>query len=50
MTLDVDGAHLDDLDAQKDRGLLDEAVAVSSNFIAHGEIVSVRARHPQDRA
>jgi carboxyl-terminal processing protease len=31
-------------------GLLDEAVAVSSNFIAHGEIVSVRARHPEDGA
>jgi carboxyl-terminal processing protease len=31
-------------------GLLDEAVAVSSNFIARGEIVSVRARHPEDGA
>ena len=31
-------------------GLLDEAVAVSSSFIAHGEIVSVRARHPEDGA
>jgi carboxyl-terminal processing protease len=31
-------------------GLLDEAVVVSSNFIAHGEILSVRARHPEDGA
>jgi carboxyl-terminal processing protease len=31
-------------------GLLDEAVAVSSNFIAHGEVVSIRARQPEDGA
>jgi carboxyl-terminal processing protease len=29
-------------------GLLDEAVAVSSDFIDQGEIVSTRARHPED--
>jgi carboxyl-terminal processing protease len=29
-------------------GLLDQAVAVSSDFIAEGEIVSTRARHPED--
>jgi len=31
-------------------GLLDQAVAVSSDFIARGEIVSIRARHPEDGA
>jgi carboxyl-terminal processing protease len=29
-------------------GLLDQAVAVSSDFIPQGEIVSTRARHPED--
>ena len=29
-------------------GLLDQAVAVSSDFIEQGEIVSTRARHPED--
>ena len=29
-------------------GLLDQAVAVSSDFIDQGEIVSTRARHPED--
>jgi len=29
-------------------GLLDQAVAVSDDFIAEGEIVSTRARHPED--
>jgi carboxyl-terminal processing protease len=29
-------------------GLLDQAVAVSSDFINQGEIVSTRARHPED--
>jgi carboxyl-terminal processing protease len=29
-------------------GLLDQAVAVSSDFIASGEIVSTRGRHPDD--
>ncbi|MGE0224954.1 MAG: S41 family peptidase [Acetobacteraceae bacterium] len=29
-------------------GLLDQAVAVSSEFLSHGEIVSTRARHPED--
>jgi len=29
-------------------GLLDQAVAVSSDFISEGEIVSTRARHPED--
>lgn len=29
-------------------GLLDQAVAVSSDFIGEGEIVSTRARHPED--
>ncbi len=29
-------------------GLLDQAVAVSDDFIDHGEIVSTRARHPED--
>ncbi|HVC59490.1 MAG TPA: S41 family peptidase [Acetobacteraceae bacterium] len=29
-------------------GLLDQAVAVSSDFIDRGEIVSTRARHPED--
>jgi carboxyl-terminal processing protease len=29
-------------------GLLDQAVAVSSDFVDHGEIVSTRARHPED--
>jgi len=29
-------------------GLLDQAVAVSSDFIPRGEIVSTRARHPED--
>ncbi|HVY18223.1 MAG TPA: S41 family peptidase [Rhodopila sp.] len=29
-------------------GLLDQAVAVSSDFIPEGEIVSTRARHPED--
>ena len=29
-------------------GLLDQAVAVSSDFIEQGEIVSTRARHPDD--
>ncbi|HQT76349.1 MAG TPA: S41 family peptidase [Rhodopila sp.] len=29
-------------------GLLDQAVAVSSDFISQGEIVSTRARHPED--
>jgi len=31
-------------------GLLDQAVAVSGDFIARGEIVSIRARHPEDGA
>jgi carboxyl-terminal processing protease len=29
-------------------GLLDQAVAVSSDFVDQGEIVSTRARHPED--
>jgi carboxyl-terminal processing protease len=29
-------------------GLLDQAVAVASDFIDHGEIVSTRGRHPDD--
>jgi carboxyl-terminal processing protease len=29
-------------------GLLDQAVSVSSDFIGQGEIVSTRARHPED--
>jgi carboxyl-terminal processing protease len=29
-------------------GLLDQAVAVSSDFVNQGEIVSTRARHPED--
>ena len=29
-------------------GLLDQAVAVSDDFIDQGEIVSTRARHPED--
>src|SRR6185312_13690078 len=29
-------------------GLLDQAVAVSSDFVSRGEIVSTRARHPED--
>ncbi|MBV9735160.1 MAG: S41 family peptidase [Acidisphaera sp.] len=29
-------------------GLLDQAVAVSDDFLDHGEIVSTRARHPDD--
>ena len=29
-------------------GLLDQAVAVAGDFIAHGEIVSTRARHAED--
>ena len=29
-------------------GLLDQAVSVSSDFISQGEIVSTRARHPED--
>lgn len=29
-------------------GLLDQAVAVADDFIAQGEIVSTRARHPED--
>ena len=29
-------------------GLLDQAVAVSDDFIAEGEVVSTRARHPED--
>jgi carboxyl-terminal processing protease len=29
-------------------GLLDQAVAVSDDFISQGEIVSTRARHPED--
>jgi carboxyl-terminal processing protease len=29
-------------------GLLDQAVAVSSDFVDHGEIVSTRARHAED--
>jgi carboxyl-terminal processing protease len=29
-------------------GLLDQAVAVSNDFLNHGEIVSTRARHPDD--
>jgi carboxyl-terminal processing protease len=29
-------------------GLLDQAVAISSDFVEQGEIVSVRARHPED--
>jgi carboxyl-terminal processing protease len=29
-------------------GLLDQAVAVSNDFIAQGEIVSTRGRHPED--
>jgi carboxyl-terminal processing protease len=29
-------------------GLLDQAVAVSSDFVGQGEIVSTRARHPDD--
>ena len=37
------------LDLRNDPGgLLDQAVAVSSDFIADGEIVSTRARHPED--
>jgi carboxyl-terminal processing protease len=30
-------------------GLLDRAVAVARDFISHGEIVSIRARHSDDR-
>lgn len=38
------------LDLRNDPGgLLDQAVAVSSDFIDQGEIVSTRARHPEDR-
>ena len=29
-------------------GLLDQAVAVSVRFIDQGEMVSTRARHPED--
>jgi carboxyl-terminal processing protease len=29
-------------------GLLDQAVAISSDFVERGEIVSIRARHPED--
>src|SRR3546814_3920513 len=29
-------------------GLLDQAIAVSGDFIAEGEIVSTRGRHPED--
>lgn len=29
-------------------GLLDQAVAVANDFLDHGEIVSTRARHPED--
>jgi carboxyl-terminal processing protease len=29
-------------------GLLDQAVSVAGDFISHGEIVSTRARHPED--
>ena len=29
-------------------GLLDQAVAISSDFVEQGEIVSVRTRHPED--
>lgn len=37
------------LDLRNDPGgLLDQAVAVSSDFIDQGEIVSTRARHPED--
>jgi len=37
------------LDLRNDPGgLLDQAVAVSSDFINEGEIVSTRARHPED--
>jgi carboxyl-terminal processing protease len=37
------------LDLRNDPGgLLDEAVAVASNFVGQGEIVSTRARHPDD--
>ncbi len=37
------------LDLRNDPGgLLDQAVAVSSDFISKGEIVSTRARHPED--
>jgi len=37
------------LDLRNDPGgLLDQAVAVSSDFISQGEIVSTRARHPED--
>jgi carboxyl-terminal processing protease len=37
------------LDLRNDPGgLLDQAIAVSDDFIDHGEIVSTRARHPDD--
>jgi carboxyl-terminal processing protease len=37
------------LDLRNDPGgLLDQAVAVSSDFVDQGEIVSTRARHPED--
>ena len=37
------------LDLRNDPGgLLDQAIAVSSDFIPQGEIVSTRARHPED--
>ena len=29
-------------------GLLDQAVAISSDFVEQGEIVSIRARRPED--
>jgi carboxyl-terminal processing protease len=29
-------------------GLLDQAVAVASDFLDQGRIVSTRARHPED--
>ena len=29
-------------------GLLDQAVAVSNDFLSQGEIVSTRGRHPED--
>jgi carboxyl-terminal processing protease len=37
------------LDLRNDPGgLLDQAIAVSDDFLDHGEIVSTRARHPED--
>jgi carboxyl-terminal processing protease len=37
------------LDLRNDPGgLLDQAISVSDDFIDHGEIVSTRARHPED--